>query len=146
MTERNSVFRANKAMFANKTFVPSALQVAKATLQAIFDTISCAFKVSDMSFTFKGTVNIPESGNYTGLKAHLLVYDFVKGVSCFAFSQNVVPTNNVFTLNVTHWSPEDFNTTTGSQLADCRFYLFLSGLDRNDKKVISSTFSVLVTV
>jgi hypothetical protein len=147
MTERNSVFKANKSMLTNKTFVPSALQVAIANIQVMFETVSCLFNTSNIAFTFKALIS-PQTGTaISGFKAHLLVYDTVKHVLAFSWSQNItIPSTGIYSLTVNGNAPDNFNSPEGSQLSDCRFYLFVTGTDEKQKKFISSTFSVPVTL
>jgi hypothetical protein len=78
MTERNSVFKANKQMFTDKSFVPSALQVCKANHPAVCSTMNCAVSGDVLEYGTK--VSIPPNVSKIGLTLYAFVYDFVKGV------------------------------------------------------------------
>jgi hypothetical protein len=146
MTERNSVFKANKSMFTNKVFSPNDLQVAKTSMQVLFDGAECKFAAGSTKFQIESAYMVYDGNNYTGLKACALVYDFVKGKAVASYTKAFTATPNDFDdFSVIQNAPDNFNTPTGSQLADCRLYVFISGLDLKDKKVISATYSVALS-
>jgi hypothetical protein len=147
MTERNSVFKANKQMLTDKTFVPSSLQVAVANMGVFVDQLSATFSVSSLSFSLAAMVGLAPDTIQTGMKLNCLLYDHAKGLALASISRNItIPNGSMYTFNSTPSAPDNFNTATGSQLADCRLYLFVSALNDKQKKFISNTYSVPVTL
>jgi hypothetical protein len=148
MTERNSVFRANRQMFTDKTFVPEALQVATPkNLSFIGENIICKSSVSGGNKQFQMTGIISPTCDIKGvnLMVHLMVYDTNKGKSVFAYFRDcTISSTGLYHLNITANAPDDFDTELGSIRENCRLYLFLSGLDEKQKMSISKTVSVPV--
>jgi len=137
MTERNSVFKANRLMLTNKTFTPASLQVSRSNLPASITGIDCGFYVPTQDFTFEGNYSVPTG--YTDMKVHCLVYDFVKGVGIVSKTYPVNAITGDFGGDVK--TPIPFDTPDSSSKLDCRFYAFISAINENKKMFISQTFS-----
>jgi hypothetical protein len=148
MTERNSVFKANKSMLTNKLFVPASLIVAKSNMEVTVRDISCKFSTANKDITVKAKIALPADVLPSGQVAHFFIYDSNKGFITNYFHKTVVYPPNVDQMSVDEMfdSPLQFNTPEGSLIANCRLFVFISGLDENDKKLISATLSVPVTI
>jgi len=135
MTERNSVFKANKQMLSDKVFVPAALQVAKANVNSAIAAIACSLTNNLLtSATNLRNLDDIEDGN-----VYAIVYDFVKGL---IISTKAVPIVNGAAEIVGELpTPADFNTPDGSQQSDCRLFVFAAGTGADGKKLISETYS-----
>ena len=136
MTERNTVFKANKKMFTDKVFVPSALQVSKPNYGLSPTGCSAAFNASTKVLTFTASTT-PVADYVDDVKdVHFMLYDLnkkeavavatVENFSGTISAQATVPT---------------FNTAGGSAPNDCRLYCFISMEDEHGHKFISSTVS-----
>jgi hypothetical protein len=128
-------------MFTDKTFVPSALQVCKANHPAVCSSIVA--NISGDVFDFASNVSIPNNVSKVGLMANFFIYDFVKGVCCGYLGVPITFSANTFAQTVDGEIdlPIGFNTPEGNLKTDCRLYVFVTGVDENDKPLISATYS-----
>jgi len=150
MTPRNSVFKANRHMLTAKAFSPEMLQVARQNLNdigmALDPASTCVADPGSHVFDITAGVLFSPADNTPGLKVHWFIYDHVRGIM-FDYDCNEVPnqTDN-FSITTAADCPSDFNTPQGSQLADCRFYQFVTREDGNGKRFITQTVSFPVTM
>jgi len=136
MTERNTVFKANKKMFTDKVFTAAALQVSKPNYGLSPTGCSAAWNQSTKTFTFTASTS-PVADYVDDIKdVNFMLYDLnkkeavayatVENFSGAISAQAVIPT---------------FNTAGGSVPNDCRLYCFISTVDEHGHKFISSTVS-----
>ena len=139
MTERNSVFKANKHMLTDKTFTPATLQVSKpnTTSRVIDMSATVTSNMLNLSAKFLELDEIVEGD------AYIVIYDAVKGLILSVFKDELE--NGVSIYQNGTPLPDGFGTPEGSQKEDCRAYFFAAGLDADGKKVISSTYSVALS-
>jgi hypothetical protein len=142
MTERNSVFRANRQMFTNKTFIPEALQISKSNYPASVKGLEClmvtgGFNVSSLSFVPPDSVH--------NLQLHTFVYDTSKGSIVSSESVEKTPNQDgIFSFTDTIGANQFFDTPEASLPANCRCFSFITATSDNEKLLISSTVSCAV--
>jgi len=145
MTERNSVFKTNKQMLSDKTFVPEALQIANANLPASFKDTACTFNPTSNAIIFSSKLINTE---YTtrNVSVNWLVYDTVKGKAiCSGRSIFTVPQASNIAFDSGSTASVPVGTPEGSQVSDCRVYWFVTETV-NDKELISLTFNAPVSL
>jgi hypothetical protein len=140
MTERNSVFKANRQMLHDKVFTPANLQVSRSNLNAPIQSLGCVANSSTSKFTIDGGFALPN--DVTETKLHLIIYDHVKGLYVKGVSKSISNTTPIFAENLNF--PVDFGTPEGSQKANCYCYAFISAVSANNKLLISQTVSATV--
>jgi len=141
MTERNSVFKANKQMLSNKTFTPALLQVAKSNFGASVNNLDC--NIAANNFVVTGTsvipLEIPQGIKDDEVTLHAFIYDTAKGIAVGYHSDNA--TLGSSPINYALAIPNGFDTPAGSLKEDCRVYVFHTAVSENDKLLISQTYS-----
>lgn len=142
MTERNSVFRANKDMFTNKVFRGGDLQVyGKPNLDAIITNLTCVYNSTARTYACGARIAFPDSTNPTGKVAHIIIYDHLKGVvQDYRNTPIVIPPAGYMNISDELTPPINFNTPGNSLTSDTRMFVFISGTE-NDKPLISKTLS-----
>jgi hypothetical protein len=141
MTERNSVFHANKQMFTSKTFNAADLQISRPNHPAVCKILS--FSLVADAFRLSAQATLPEGVDKNGLPIIAFVYDAVKGVICGVLRKPVTDfLGQTYNIAAEAFdAPSGFGTPNGSQAADCRVYMFVAGLSADQKKLISATIS-----
>jgi len=135
MTERNSVFKANGAMFVEKVFSPNTMQVAPANTRANLDSISATITAGKLAVS--AIINCLDKIVDGSLYA--VAYDFVSGLTVGAADVSIV--DGVAELSADINIPSDFDFSDNEQKANCRVYVFAAGEDYDGKMLISQTFS-----
>lgn len=139
MTERNSVFKANKKMLTDKMFRPAELQVSKPNFKTLDGFIEA--QTDTAAIRMEGQITTDEE--FEELTLHYFLYDTAKGLVLYNFEQEYAENANAFMMNIS--LPPKFNTPEGSQKSDCRLFAFIAGTGTDGKKIISKTFSCAVS-
>jgi len=141
MTERNSVFKANRQMLHDKVFTPANLQVSRSNYNAPIQSLGCVANTSTSKFVVDGGFAV--TGTVTELKLHLLIYDHVKGLMVKSLSKAINSNTPIFAENLNF--PVDFGLPEGSQKTNCYCYAFISAVSADNKLLISQTVSCALT-
>jgi len=143
MTERNSVFRANKQMLSDKIFVPEALQVAKPNISLDFAEITATHDTATNYVAFTSRVIKNADQELPTLTAHFFVYNSVTGFFSAVFPQVVsFGSQNTVSLSGDIKVPEDIGKPNGTLKSDYRLLALVSGEDADGKRIISQTANV----
>ena len=145
MTERNSVFKANKQMLTNKSFQQLALQVCKSNMDVYPTVTSSAYNTSTKKITTAGSIVKPTGSIFDLSLIRVVIYDHVKGVS--VANGAIAQTNaTTFTYSLVLDAPADFDTANGSLKTNCVALVFLTSNVVNDNtKYISKTAAIALT-
>jgi len=136
MTERNSVFKANKQMLSDKIFEAEDLKVCKTNFN--FPLTGLNASTTLRTLTLRANAPLYKSGDVITL--HVVIYDAVKSV-CLGYDRTLL-TGISTTFDVVDDAISKIGTSFGSEAENVKVYVFATSLDEDDKKLISDTFCV----
>jgi hypothetical protein len=140
MTERNSVFKVNRQMLTNKTFDPEELQVGKSNFKANLSDLISTYNNSSSDFTVGLAVSLPAEAEGLQLQIHSIVYNHETGTIICNTSEDLpfISTAQFVYSNNIPFQP-------APEMVNLRLYVFISGLDGNNKKLLSTTINNSIT-
>ena len=144
MTPRNSVFAANKKMFTEKIFSAETLQVASANLPVSIFGLQCDH--TGGRFLFQGGFAFAPNSPAVSAVAHGLVYDSVNG-NIVAYANSPIADNIIINSEESSFGGNVSNEYLSEDvLSNCRFYVFISAVDTDNKLLLSETLSADVAI